>query len=156
MVILSRCSLPEHLLREVLSGIIGADLAASFMTWRRNKERRPVPAKAILESYEQVRKNIQEQIQNRHYDLLMATIIEVIAQLPNYLSGSQAKTHTKNFHAFMADLPEEHQVVVLRYVLQSEHKRVRQLVLEAGSVLSKLAARANLMNAELAAERSGS
>lgn len=149
MHILERCQLPDVLLQEVFAGIVGAEAAASFMAWRRNKERRPLKAEEVLEGYAQVRERLQQQLAGRDYDLVWATMLDVLRVLPEYLKRKEwSRRYQPNLVAFLEDLPEDHQLAWLRRVLSSTDPRVRDTVADLGSITDKLWTRVQVLNAE--------
>lgn len=154
MHILDQCSLPENLLTEVVSGIVGAEAATSFLSWRRNKERRPVPAKDVLERYEspEVHGTIRKHVQARNHDVLWATMTDVLVNLSAYVEKKGwEKAYGPNLVAFLKDLPEEQQLAFIRRAISINNTRLRSYLMGLDDIRVKIFNRMQALNAELEA-----
>lgn len=102
--IMNTCELPEHLLTEVIKGIVGP-IATSAFLGHIGKLRVAVPsAKGILTDYKGQQAKVLKLVEERQTPILTRVIENVVALL------EEAEAMIPNLDQFMGDLPDEMQV----------------------------------------------
>jgi hypothetical protein len=114
--LLNNCNLEDKLMKELIAGIVGAQAAVAFYSFRKNKNLKIPSTTSLLENYPDVRDEITYLISNKHMDILNYVIKKVIA------GYSLCDNHLISIDMFLSDLPEELQVLFFKYLaLNSEH-----------------------------------
>lgn len=108
--LLNNCSIEDRLMRELIAGIVGAQAAAAFYSFRRNKNMKIPSLTILLENFPEAREDIKALINNRHMDVLNYVLKKVIA------SYTDSECHRKNLDLFLTDLPEELQVLFFKHI----------------------------------------
>ncbi len=106
--LLNHCSLPENLMQELISGILGPETTASFYGYLKNRAYAIPSAAALLRDYESVRAQIAWLVQGGRLDLLGLVLKKVVTVLDG--SDEQAR----NLDELLKDLPEEFQLLFFK------------------------------------------
>jgi hypothetical protein len=129
--LLNNCSLPEKLIQELISGILGPEAAASFFGYLKNREYTIPSAEALLVNYETVRSQIEKLVQGGRLDLLNLVLKKTVS----LIDGSD--TQCKNLDCMLSDLPEEFQLLFFK-TLANEKPELFLDVAQQTSVFSAL------------------
>ena len=71
------CRFPADLEMEIYAGIVGQEAAVSFLRWTREQKERPVTARQILDSWEEV----ASQVNSQRDDLQAVTLNDIVTTL---------------------------------------------------------------------------
>lgn len=112
--LLNSCSLPEALMQELISGILGPETTASFLGYLKNRAYTIPSAMALLADYEPVRPQIAKLVQDGRLDILGL----VLRKLVSLLNGSD--TQCSNLDRLLADLPEEFQLLFFKILAEEK------------------------------------
>lgn len=109
MDILTKCSLPQGIMEEVIAGCIGPSMAASYFKWLADRSRNPVKGEEILTNYEQVRPKIRSQLGQGAFDLINVTMHDLIREIKNAMRFGKldASEIARRIEPFCQDLPKE-------------------------------------------------
>ncbi len=114
----NHCKLEDHLMRELVGGIVGPQAASSFYGFLNNRNLMIPSTKDLLENYDEVKNDIKHLIENNHIDILNYIIQKVI------ISFIEDEEHIKNIKAFLVDLPEEMQILFFKYLSVKREKEL--------------------------------
>lgn len=106
--LLNHCSLPEALMQELISGILGPEAAASFLGYISNKEFAIPSAQTLLADYESVKPQVIKLVQAGRLDMLNLVLNRIAALTDG--SGDQGR----NINLFLGDLTEELQLLFFK------------------------------------------
>jgi len=109
----NRCSLPDKLLQELISGILGPETAASFLGYLKNREYTIPSAAAILSDYESVKPQMENLMQNGRLDIVSLVMNRVVSLVDG--TGSQCD----NLDKMLADMTNEFQLLFFK-ILSNE------------------------------------
>ena len=102
--------MPEDILNELVTGIVGTEAAVAFMAWKKTAEK-PIDGMAVLKDYKKVKEQVLAQADSKNYrpDLLNDTKVQIMDYITK--KKEQEKELTKkeydNLVAFMLDLPND-------------------------------------------------
>ena len=99
--LMNNCSLPEKLMQELISGILGPETAASFFGYLKNRSFTIPSAEALLADYETVRAQMERLAEGGRLDLINLVLKSTVA----LLSGSNEQC--ENIDKMLSALPEE-------------------------------------------------
>jgi hypothetical protein len=105
---LNNCSLPNKLMQELISGILGPETAASFFGYLKNREYTIPAAHELLDDFEKVRPQFEKLVQGGRLDLLSLVMKKTVS----LLNGNTA--HCKNINNMLNSLPEEFQLLFFK------------------------------------------
>jgi hypothetical protein len=105
---LNNCSLPEKLMQELISGILGPEAAASFFGYLKNREYTIPSANELLNDYGKVRPQFEKLVQGSRLDLLGLVMKKTVS----LLDGSD--NQCRNINSMLSELPEEFQLVFFK------------------------------------------
>jgi hypothetical protein len=106
--LLNGCSLPDALMRELISGILGPETAASFFGYMKNREYTIPSAAAVLSAYESVRPQMLILTQNGRLDIINLVMNRVVALVDG--AGGQCA----NLDMMLADMTGEFQALFFK------------------------------------------
>ncbi len=106
--LLNNCSLPEKLIQELISGILGPETAASFFGYLKDREYTIPSAALLLADYQAVRPQILKLVQGGRLDLLGLVLKKAVT----LLNGSDPQC--RNLDHLLNDLPEEFQLLFFK------------------------------------------
>lgn len=106
--LLNHCTLPESMMQELISGILGPETAASFYGYLRDREYTIPSAAQLLADYELVRPQMERLIKGARLDLLGLVLQKIIS----LLDGSD--TQITNIEHMLNILPEEMQMLFFK------------------------------------------
>lgn len=121
--------IPENLLNELVSGIVGTEAATAFMAWKKNAEK-PIDATEVLKSYKKVKDRVLEQASEKNYrpDLLNETMVGLIAHCQTLSDETKtllSKKEYDNVIAFAMDLPNDLYVKFFKdMIMPNSDKRI--------------------------------
>lgn len=121
-MLLNQSGLESHLLRELISGIVGPHAAASFYSYRNNRITALPSAKEIFTDYTSVRSGVLNIIEKRQMEWLHHIIKSCIQKLQSEVEitlPEQLKTIVLNLDAFLLDLPDEYQLMFFKQIIQT-------------------------------------
>lgn len=108
--LLNNCVLSEHLMKELVSGIVGANTATAFFGFLNNRDLVIPSTKDIVENYNNVKNNVRKLIDNNNIDILNYIIKKIIVEFNN------TDLHIRNIDKLLRDLPEEMQILFVKYL----------------------------------------
>lgn len=108
--VLNRCNLPEPLLRELVSGLVGPQAAASFWGYRKTQDLRIPSVETVLERFSQARDDLDRITRASRLDLLAFLVSKTV------WSFRLDPIHGTNLEELIRWLPEEFRVLFLRKV----------------------------------------
>jgi MoxR-like ATPase len=120
--LLNNCTLDDKLMRELIAGVVGAQAAAAFYSFRKNKDIKIPSTRKLLENYEEIRADIQGLIYNRHIEIINYIIKKVIT------SFEACDKHFINLDQFLSDLPEELQILFFKHLSMNRPEEVETLM----------------------------
>jgi hypothetical protein len=102
--------MPEDILNELVTGIVGIEAAVAFMAWKKTAEK-PIDGEVILKNYPKVQDLVKQQSDAKSYrsDLLndtMKQVMDIIAKKKEKDKELTTKEYD-NLVAFMIDLPND-------------------------------------------------
>lgn len=102
--------MPDYILNELVTGIVGIEAAVAFMAWKKTAEK-PIDGALVLKSYDKVRELVVSQADSKNYrpDLLNDTkqqVLDIILKKKEKEKELTAKEYD-NLVAFMLDLPND-------------------------------------------------
>ncbi|MCL2153465.1 MAG: AAA family ATPase [Oscillospiraceae bacterium] len=106
--LLNRCSLPDELMQELISGILGPETAASFLGYLKNREYTIPSAAAVLSDYESVKPQTVKLVQNGRLDIISLVMNRVVS-LVDGTSGQ-----CDNLDKMLADMTNEFQLLFFK------------------------------------------
>ena len=106
--LINRCSLPNALMQELISGILGPETAASFLGYLKNREYAIPSTDAVLSDYESVRPQMVKLVQNGRLDIVSLVINKVVSQIDG--TGRQCD----NIDKMLADMTNEFQLLFFK------------------------------------------
>ena len=106
--LLNNCSLPQKLMQELISGILGPEAAASFFVYLKNREYVIPSAYKLLMDYEAVRTQFEQLVQGGRLDLLSLVLKKTVS----LLDGSDVQCI--NINKMLDVLPEEFQLLFFK------------------------------------------
>jgi len=104
----NRCSLPDELLQELISGILGPETAASFLGYLKNREYTIPSATAALSDYDSVKPQMVNLVQNGRLDIVSLVMNRVVSLVDG--TGSQCD----NLDKMLADMTNEFQLLFFK------------------------------------------
>lgn len=99
--LLNNCRLNQKLMMELISGILGPEVTASFFGFMKNRDFRIPSTDIILNNFKEVKPVLEEIIQANRLDILNLIIKKVV------FSYQLKDTHFQNMNSFLEALPEE-------------------------------------------------
>lgn len=108
--LLNNCKLKNSLMRELIAGIVGAQAAAAFYSFCKNKDIKIPSSKKLLENYPEVKEDIKALVSHRHMDILNYVIKKVVTVF------IVSECHMENLDLFLSDIPEELQVLFFKHI----------------------------------------
>lgn len=105
---MNNCSLPEKLMQELISGILGPEAAASFFGYLKNRQYTIPSAEKLLVDYETVRPQLEKLAEGGRLDLLSLVLKKTVS----LLNGSDAQC--MNINKMLDALPEEFQLLFFK------------------------------------------
>lgn len=106
--LLNSCDLPEKLMQELISGIIGPETTASFYGYLKNRAYAIPSAAALLDDYEPARPLVARLVSDGRLDLIGLLIKKIVS----LLTGSDGQA--RNLDAMLKALPEEFQLLFFK------------------------------------------
>ena len=106
--LLNKCALPDKLMRELISGILGPETAASFFGYLKNREYTVPSAGTVLSDYGSVRPQMLKLIQNGRLDIVSLVMNRVVSLADG--SGAQCA----NLEKMLADMTNEFQLLFFK------------------------------------------
>jgi hypothetical protein len=106
--LLNACSLPEKLIQELVSGILGPETAASFFGYLKNRGYAIPAAEALVTRYESARPALKKLVSDNRLDVLGLVLKRVIS----LLDGGDCQI--QNLDAMLNDLPEEFRLLFFK------------------------------------------
>ena len=102
--------MPEDILNELVTGIVGIEAAVAFMAWKKTAEK-PIDGMDVLKNYAKVRDLVLAQVDAKNYrpDLLNDTKQQVLDYVEKKKEKEKELTTKEydNLVAFMLDLPND-------------------------------------------------
>ncbi len=108
--LLNRCTLPDNLLRELVSGLVGPQAAASFFGFRQTKDVRIPATDLILTKFSEAEPDLTALVDRGRLDLLGLVVGKVV------WAFRDDPVHFENLDRFVGWLPEEFRVLFLQKV----------------------------------------
>lgn len=112
--LLNSCSLPEPLMQELISGILGPETAASFLGYLKNREYAIPSAETLLTNYEAMRPQIAKLVQGGRLDILGLILKRVVS----LIDGSDRQCG--NLDLLLIDMPEEFQLLFFKTLAEGK------------------------------------
>jgi hypothetical protein len=106
--LLNHCQLPEKLMQELISGILGPEATASFYGYLKNRSYAIPSAALLLTDFEAVREGMARLVRDGRFDLV-ALVLKKAATL---VSGGAAQR--ENINKLVNALPEEFQLLFFK------------------------------------------
>lgn len=106
--LLNNCTLPESLMQELISGILGPETAASFLGYLKSRDYTIPSAESLLADYETVREQMKKLIEGGRLDLIGLVLKKTVSLLNG--SGVQCE----NIDKMLICLPEEFQLLFFK------------------------------------------
>ena len=104
----NRCTLPDELMQELISGILGPETAASFLGYLKNREYTIPSAVAVLSDYDSVKPQMINLVQNGRLDIVSLVINRVISLVDGTTSQCD------NLDKMLADMTNEFQLLFFK------------------------------------------
>ncbi|MBW2521024.1 MAG: hypothetical protein JRD88_11800 [Deltaproteobacteria bacterium] len=95
------CRFSDDLEMEVYAGIVGQEAAVSFLRWCREQSERPITAKQILNTWE----DVSEEASRQRDDLQAVTISDVVTTLET--SPEMGPSQEENLVSYIGSLPRD-------------------------------------------------
>jgi len=95
------CRFPVDLEMEIYAGIVGQEAAVSFLRWTREQKERPVTARQVLDGWEAV----ASQVNNQRDDLQAVTLNDIVTTLE--VDSSMTLEQERNLIAYIGSLPRD-------------------------------------------------
>jgi len=112
--ILNQCDLPEHLLTELISGIVGPVASASFMGYRRDWDMDMPDSKTIVTDYTIERAKVLTLLTQKQTPVITKVIEKVISRLET------TDAMVAQVDAFLSDLPDELCMYFYKYLSRED------------------------------------
>jgi len=112
--LLNNCALPEALMQELVSGILGPQTAASFFGYLKNRTYAIPSAAALLADYNSVHAQVLALVQDGRLDILGLVLKKTVT----LLDGSDAQCH--NINLLLLDLPQEFQLLFFKTLAEEK------------------------------------
>ncbi len=106
--LLNKCDLPESLTRELVSGVLGPETAASFFGYLKNRYYTIPSAASLLSDYGSVRPQMVKLIEDGRLDMLSLALKRVVP----LINGSAGQS--ENLDGMLEDLPDELRVLFFK------------------------------------------
>lgn len=106
--ILNRCSISPHLMRELVSGIVGPQAAASFFGFLSNRDIKIPSSEKLLTDFTDVKDDLNKIIEGNRLDILNYIIKRTV------ISFKTTPIHLENLNQFVCELPEELQILFFK------------------------------------------
>jgi MoxR-like ATPase len=102
-------TIPEHMLNELVTGLVGTEAATAFLAYKRKAEK-PVAGADVLKNYKKVQATILDQCSEKNYraDMISTTtkeIVDIIKARPE--TDEPATKEFDNLVAFMNDITDD-------------------------------------------------
>ena len=104
----NHCSLPEALMQELISGILGPETAASFLGFLQHRDFAIPSADTLLSDYPSVRPHVAKLVHDRRMDMASLMLTRVVARI----DGSSGQG--QNIDLLLGDLTEEMQLLFFK------------------------------------------
>ncbi len=99
--LLNNCELEEKLMLELAAGLLGPETASSFFGFLKNRDFTIPPTNKILNSYDEVKEEINDIISKHRMDIITLIIKKIV------VTFEDTDIHIKNLNSFLENLPEE-------------------------------------------------
>ena len=129
--LLNNCELPEPLMQELISGILGPETASSFFGYLKNKEYTIPSALDLLSDYEKVRPQITKLVQGGRLDILSLVLKKAVS----LLDGDDGQC--RNLDKMLDSLPEEFQLLFFKTLAREKPELFLEIARKT-NVFSKL------------------
>ncbi len=106
--LMNNCKLPEALLQELISGILGPETAASFLGYLKNREYAIPSAAAILTNYDSQRPQMVKLVQDGRLDMVSLVLNRIVS----LVDGSAVQC--ENLDKMLADMTDEFQILFFK------------------------------------------
>ncbi len=133
--LMNKCDLPEHLTRELVSGVLGPETAASFFGFLKNRYYTVPSAAAILGDYESVRLQMTRLVDDNRLDMVNLALKRVVLQI----DGSARQC--ENLDKMLGDLPDEFRVLFFKLLAvekPDDFLRIAEQIKLFGQVYNKV------------------
>lgn len=108
--IMNGCKLEAPLLRELVSGVVGPEVTASFFGFLKNRDFKIPSAARLLNCYEDVEQAVLEVLAQNRLDIISLLIKRVI------LTFERDTTHLRNLNTFAEALPDELKLFFFKFL----------------------------------------
>lgn len=108
--LINNCKLNEKLMMELIAGILGPEVAASFFGFAKNRDFKIPSTEGILNNFDKVRPDLEEVIQKNRLDIMNLIIKKLV------LSYELNETHLENLNAFTGCLSEELSILFFKHL----------------------------------------
>jgi hypothetical protein len=112
--LLNNCALPEALMQELVSGILGPQTAASFFGYLKNRSYAIPSAAALLADYDSMHEQVLALVQDGRLDILGLVLKKTVS----LLDGSDAQC--RNLNLLLLDLPQEFQLLFFKTLAEEK------------------------------------
>lgn len=119
--LMNNCKLEDKLMRELIAGIVGSQAAASFYGYLRNRDIRIPSTAVLLGNYSLVREDILNLIHRKHMDIINYVIKKLVLDI------QPESGHLTCLEDFLADLPQELQILFYKYLSAKRPELVETL-----------------------------
>lgn len=99
--LMNRCKLSERLMRQLIAGIVGPEVTASFYGFLKDRNFKIPAADKILNNFEEVKNDVSDVLEMNRLDVMSLVIKKLV------LTFRAEEVHIKNMNAFINCLPEE-------------------------------------------------
>lgn len=107
------CRFRDDLEMEIYAGIVGQEAAVSFLRWSREQKERPVTARQILDHWN----DVAQQVQDQRDDLQAATLNDLVTTLE--LDASMSLPQEQNLVAYIDALPRDLKFGLVKALLKN-------------------------------------
>lgn len=126
--LINSCSLPEALMQELISGILGPETAASFLGYLKNRDYAIPSAAALLTDYDAAQAQVARLVRDGRLDVLGLVLKKVVSLLDG--SDSQCVSVTK----LLADLPEEFKLLFFKMLAEGKPELFLDIAQKTGAL----------------------
>ncbi len=120
--ILNNCNLELRLMKELIAGIVGPHAASTFYGYLNNRQVAVPSSAKLLNDYSTVKDAIINLVDENRLDILNYVIKKTALDI------EQNRLHIENVNGFMADLPEELQILFFKHVSAKQEDKMDWII----------------------------
>ncbi|MBN2616967.1 MAG: hypothetical protein JXR64_01505 [Spirochaetales bacterium] len=118
--LLNSCNIPQNLIQEVISGIVGPVAAASFIGYFEKNHYKNPSSTDILYNYQTVKDQLIKILDSKDTD----RISTIISSLVSTINGEEK---TEHLNSFLNDLPQEFQIMFFKEINLSKPEIIQKI-----------------------------